>query len=157
MTKRKEGFNLEVVGKARWAKVFEHNRDMNEAFHGPGGAYTVDILLEKEELDKVSASGSRIKPRITDDGLTMKFKRKHDHPAGIADLGGPPKVVDAEGNTWDSSTLIGNDSTVKLFLDVYDTKMGKGTRLVAVQVLELEELPPLEEKENTSGKMSLPF
>ena len=142
---------LEVTGIAQWAKVYPHNKDKNEDFHGPGGAYTIDVLLDKEELDKVTASGCRVKPRLTEEGITIKFKRKETHVGGIDALGGAPRVVDEEGN--DFTNLIGNGSKVTVFASVYDTKMGKGTRLEAVQVLDLVEF---ETEEGTSG-VKLPF
>lgn len=144
---------IKLTGKASWAKIYERNRDINEAYHGAGGAYTIDVLLEKEELDKLTASGSRLKPRLSDDGISIKFKRKHVHPAGIEALGGPPQVVDAEGNEWDK--YLGNGSTVTVAVDVYDTKMGKGTRLTGVKVLEY--VAPPEPEEGEGGAPSLPF
>lgn len=130
---------IELEGISNWAKVFENNRDTNEDFHGEGGAYTIDVQLEKEELDKLTNSGSRLKPKLTDDGISIRFKRKHVHPAGIEELGGPPKVVDAEKNPFPEKTLIGNGSKVKVYVSVYDTKMGKGTRLEGIQVTDLVE------------------
>ena len=128
-----------VTGTAMWAKVFEGNRDMHEGFYGDcGGAYTIDVLLDKEELDKFTKSGARSKPRITDDGISVKFKRKHEH-FSVPALGGAPKVADAEGEPWDPTKFIGNGSKVEVWFDVYPTKMGNGTRLVGVKVLELEE------------------
>ncbi len=144
---------IKLTGKASWAKIYERNRDINEAYHGAGGAYTIDVLLEKEELDKLTASGSRLKPRLSDEGISIKFKRKHVHPAGIEALGGPPQVVDAEGNEWDK--YLGNGSTVTVAVDVYDTKMGKGTRLTGVKVLEY--VAPPEPEEGEGGAPSLPF
>ena len=145
---------VKLTGKASWAKIYEGNRDKNEAFHGEGGAYTIDVLLEKEELDKLTASGSRLKPRLSDDGISIKFKRKHIHPAGIKALGGPPQVVDAEGN--DFSEWLGNGSTVEVAVDVYDTKMGKGTRLTGVRVVEFV-APPEREEGEEGGAPKLPF
>lgn len=143
---------IELEGIASWAKVFENNRDTNEDFHGEGGAYTIDVQLEKEELDKLTNSGSRLKPKLTDDGISIRFKRKHIHPAGIEELGGPPKVVDAEKNLF--SGLIGNGSKVKVYVSVYDTKMGKGTRLEGLQVTDLVEF---EGEGGEGGGVQLPF
>jgi len=143
---------LELEGIANWAKVYEENRDTNEDFHGEGGAYTVDVLLEKEELDKLTKSGSRLKPKIVDDGISIRFKRKHIHPAGIEDLGGPPKVVGPDKEPIDC--LIGNGSKVKVYVSVYDTKMGKGTRLEGMQVTDLIEY---ESEGGEGGGVKLPF
>lgn len=142
-----------LTGKAQWAKIFPHYKDKNEDFHGPGGAYTLDLLVEKEELDKFTATGSRIRPRVTDDGVTIKLKRKAEHP--IADFAGPPQVVDVDKNEWDG-TMLGNGTEVEVAVTVYDSKMGKGTRLEGVRVLDLVELPPLEDAEG-GGAKRLPF
>lgn len=142
-----------VTGIAMYPKLFENNRDMHEGFHGAyGGAYTIDVLLEKAELDKLTKSGSKLKPRITDEGISIKFKRKHIHP--VEALGGPPKVADKDNEPWDTSVYIGNGSKVEVWFEVYDTKMGKGTRLEGVKVLELEEY---ETEEGGETKTKLPF
>ena len=143
---------LELEGIANWAKVYETNRDTNEDFHGEGGAYTVDVLLEKEELDKLTKSGSRLKPKIVDEGISIRFKRKHIHPAGIEELGGPPKVVGPDKEPINQ--LIGNGSKVKVYVSVYDTKMGKGTRLEGMQVTDLIEY---ESESEGGGGVKLPF
>jgi hypothetical protein len=142
-----------LTGISNWAKVFPHSKDKNEDFHGPGGAYTIDLQVEKEELDKFVASGARSKPRVGEEGMILKLKRKHTHPT-IEAFGGPPQVVDADKNEWDGS-LIGNGSLVECAVTVYDTKMGKGARLEGVRVIDHVELPPLEEGEE--GTKRLPF
>lgn len=141
-----------LKGKANWVKVFPHNKDKKEEFHGPGGAYTLDLLVDKENFDKFAASGSRVRPKSTEEGPVLKLRRKHTH--SIEALGGPPQVVDKDKNEWDG-TLIGNGSDVEVAVTVYDTKMGKGTRLEGVRVINLVELPPLEDGEE--GGKRLPF
>lgn len=141
-----------VTGLAKWAKVFPRNKDTNEAFHGPGGGYTIQVVLDKEELDKVTKSGARLKPQLTEDGVEIKFRRKHTNPA-IKEFGGPPKVVDADNKPMDEEVSIGNGSKVEVFFTVYETSMGKGTRLEGVRVLDLI---PFEGEENTGGVV-LPF
>lgn len=134
---------LKLTGKAYWAKVFESNKDSNEDFHGPGGAYTIQLVVEQDMLDAYAATGGRIQSKVTEQGVCLNFKRKHTHH--IEPFGGPPQVVDAESQPW-SGTIIGNGSTVEVALTVYDTKMGKGTRLEGVRVVESVELPEMEEK-----------
>jgi len=142
---------VELEGIASWAKVYETNRDMNTDFHGEGGAYTVDVQLEKEELDKLTKSGSRLKPKLGDDGISIRFKRKHIHPS-IPEFGGPPKVVGPDKEPIDC--LIGNGSKVKVYVSVYDTKLGKGTRLEGMQVVDLVEY---ESEGGEGGGVKLPF
>lgn len=144
-----------VEGTLMWAKLFERNKDTNEDFHGEGGAYTVDVILDKEELDKVTESGSRLKPKITDEGIVIKFKRKHNHK--IEELGGAPQVVDAEKEEWNDEVSIGNGSKGKVAFTVYDTKMGKGTRLDAVQVTELVEYEGDSDEDGEPKAKKLPF
>jgi len=141
-----------ITGTAMWAKVFAHNKDKNEDFHGPGGAYVVDLIVDKEELDSFVSTGARTTPKTTDEGMSIKFKRKHTHPT-IPAFGGPPQVVDADKQAWDG-TLIGNGSTLEIAYTVYDTKLGKGTRMEGVRVIEHIELPPME---GDSGVAKLPF
>lgn len=143
---------LELEGIASWAKVYEANRDTNEDFHGEGGAYTIDVQLEKEELDKLTKSGSRLKPKLGDEGISIRFKRKHIHPAGIEELGGPPRVVGPDKEPIDC--LIGNGSKVKVYVSVYDTKLGKGTRLEGLHVIDLVEY---ESEGSEGGGVKLPF
>lgn len=140
-----------VTGTAMYAKLFERNRDMHEAYHGSyDGAYTIGVILDKEELDKVTKSGCRAKPRITDEGIMINFKRKHKDL--FPETSGAPKVADADNKPWDTNVNIGNGSKVEVWFDVYDTKMGKGTRLVGVKVLDLVEF------EGTAGESDgLPF
>lgn len=144
---------VEVEGTLYWAKLFDRNKDRNEDFHGPGGAYTVDVVLEKKELDKLTKSGSRLKPKMVEEGIAIRFKRKHIHPTGIEELGGPPRVADKDKNLWDDGVNIGNGSKAKVYFSVYDTKMGKGTRLEGVQVTDLVEY----EAPEGSGGVELPF
>jgi len=141
-----------ITGTAMWAKVFAHNKDANVDFHGPGGAYVVDLIVDKEELDSFVSTGARTTPKATDEGMSIKFKRKHTHPT-IPAFGGPPQVVDADKQAWDG-TLIGNGSTLEIAYTVYDTKLGKGTRMEGVRVIEHIELPPME---GDSGVAKLPF
>lgn len=141
-----------ITGVANWAKVFAHNKDKNEDFHGPGGAYVTDLVVDKEELESFLATGARTAPKTTDEGTSIKFKRKHVHPT-IAAFGGPPQVVDAEKKIWDG-TLIGNGSTVEIAYTVYDTKMGKGTRMEGMRIIEHVALPEMDGEDAVS---KLPF
>ena len=144
---------VELEGIASWAKVFGFNKDNNEEFHGEGGAYTIDVLLEKDQLDKLTKSGSRLKPKIGDEGISIRFKRKHLNPVEPL-WGGPPKVVTADKYPFPGETLIGNGSKVMIYVTIYDTKLGKGTRLEGIQVLDLV---TFESEEGMGGGVHLPF
>ena len=147
-----------VEGTLSWCKLFEHNKDTHPGFFGDcDGAFTIDVILDKENMDTHSASGSRGSPRIADEGLTVKYKRKNLHPS-VPALGGPPKVVDSEEKPWDPAKSIGNGSKGQVWFEVYDTKMGKGTRLMAVKVLDLVEYErPVGEDGEPVSDNRLPF
>lgn len=143
-----------VKGTGNWAKVFDFSRDKGSFYEDCDGACTIDVLLDQEELAKLAESGSRLKPKVTDEGISVKFKRKFVHPS-IPALGGAPKVVDAEDNVWDPEVSIGNGSEVEVFFTVYDTKFGKGTRLEGVRILDLVEYERAEGEEGSDTR--LPF
>lgn len=130
-----------VEGTAEWAKVFPSNRDMKGfegAYEDCGGAYTIDVVLDSDEAEKLTEAGSIKQGSVTEDGLKFKFVRKHEGP--FAEVSGPPIVIDSDDNPWDIESMgfIGNGSKVRLKLSIYDTKYRgrKGTRLDAVRVLE---------------------
>lgn len=145
-----------LTGTAEWAKVYENNRDMNEGFHGPDGAYTIDLIMDKENMDELAATGSRLSSKADEAGLRVKFKRKHTHPT-IPAFGGAPQVVkgDTRDDTETFTSIIGNGSTVEIAVTVYDTKMGKGTRLEGVRVIDLVEYESPEDGEERQP--ALPF
>jgi hypothetical protein len=136
---KKEDINMATTfhyasGIAQWAKVFEHNKDV----YLEEERYAIDLVMNEEEAQKFKNTGSRLRPKVSknEDGevqYTVKFRRDVTHR--IPEFGGPPRVVDVENK--DITDLIGNGSKVTIKYCVYDTKMGKGTRLEAVRVDEL--------------------
>lgn len=141
-----------ITGTAMWAKLFERNRDTGEFHEATDGVTSVDMVLEKEQLDKLKKAGSRLRPRITDEGLVIKFRRPWKHQS-IEEFGGQAQIVDKDGNQWDNTKSIGNGSKVEIAVDIYDTKLGKGSRLAGVKVLDLVEY----ESEYKDSGPSLPF
>lgn len=139
---------IEVEGIAKFARVFEHNRDPGSTEGVNGAKYTypeatsIQVVLDQNELAKVTKANPKLKPNVTEDGIEVRFKRRWINK--IPARGGPPRVVDADGNTWDEKVLIGNGSKVKVAAEVYDTSYGKAMRLIGVQVLELVEFEPEE-------------
>jgi len=130
---------LKLKATIEWAKVFEVNRDMkgpNGVWEGHGGATCIDALLDEENYQMLTESGSQKVSKGADDaGLhRVKFKRNWEANWGY---GGAPQVVHADGEPWDIavSGLIGNGSTAVIHLDIYEAKGLMGTRLDAVQVL----------------------
>lgn len=81
------------------------------------------------------------------DGEYVNLRRDHNPKVWNGAIikgaeGGPPSVVDAEGTAWDKDKLIGNMSSVSVMLNVYDTKMGPGSRIMKVKITDLIEYNP---------------
>ena len=164
-----------LTGIAEWAKVFEDNRDL-KGFEGAyeefDGACTIDMILDKENMDRLSASRSMKKgsPDAEGRGTRVRFVRKFN--TGRDWDSGSPVVIKSDGTTWDMDVdgLIGNGSTVAVTLSVYDTsrKSIVGTRLDRVKVLEhvkppsddddeVATMPPPQKLKVVQGEEEVPF
>ena len=164
-----------LTGIAEWAKVFEDNRDL-KGFEGAyeefDGACTIDMILDKDSMDRLSASKSMKKgsPDAEGRGTRVRFVRKFN--TGRDRDSGSPVVVKSDGTTWDMDVdgLIGNGSTVAVTLSVYDTsrKSIVGTRLDRVKVLEhvkppsddedeVATMPPPQKLKVVQGEEEVPF
>ena len=116
---------------------------------------------------------------IKDAGIQLRYDRKTDSyirprrdvikriKDDLVEFG-PPAVINAEGDEWDSTEMgyIGNGTKVELTIAVFDTKaFGKGHRLEKVRILELvpyekkETEPQKEERksEPSTRKTKMPF
>jgi len=164
-----------LTGIAEWAKVFEDNRDM-KGFEGAyeefDGACTIDMILDKENMDRLIASKSMKKgsPDAEGRGTRVRFVRKFN--TGRDWDSGSPTVLKSDGTKWDMDIdgLIGNGSTVAVTLSVYDTsrKSIVGTRLDRVKVLEhvkppsddedeVAAMPPPQKLKVVQGEEEVPF
>ena len=164
-----------LTGIAEWAKVFEDNRDM-KGFEGAyeefDGACTIDMILDDENMAKLTASKSMKKgsPDSEGRGTRVRFIRKFN--TGRDWDSGSPVVVKEDGTRWDMDVdgLIGNGSTVMVTLSVYDTsrKSIVGTRLDRVKVLEhvtppskdddeVVDMPPPKKLKVVQGEEEVPF
>ena len=163
-TKYKE---VTTVGPIEWARIFEHNRDM-EGYEGAyadcEGAYTVTQILAKEQYEKLKKAGSMKKPilsRMTDGVIAIKFERKHLVKTKAGDVvekaGGPPKVTKADGSFWEPDTdgLIGNGTVAEIThliqtFPVKDQKTGKDSiaSRTAIQKIKIVEHVAYERKED---------
>lgn len=131
---------IELEGIAEWAKVFEENRDMAEWHKDSNGAYSITLLLDEENAEKVRKSGTQKKMVQDPEGRGTVFTPVRKHSTQFDWQGGPPAVATKAGVRWDTERdgYIGNGSRVRVLLSVYETKTGrKGTRLDAIQVLDL--------------------
>ena len=131
---------ISLTGTASWCKgLFEPDTKFDEA-----GVYSFEFTPDEASLEVFKNSGSRIK--IQDNG-GIRLRRKAPD--------GQPEVL-FEGDPWDGSKMIGNGSHVTVVIDVYDSRMGKGTRLEGVRIDELEEFDETEMKakaiENTKSE-----
>lgn len=132
-----------LKGQSMWARIFPDNRDMKGyegAYEEFDGAYTIDLLMDKENKMKLKDSGSAKKGKFDDDGnFSVKFIRKHKDRFEWAS--GAPEVVKADGTAWDFETdgPINNGSDIEVELSVYTTAYSPGTRLEKVKVLKLAE------------------
>ena len=151
---------IELEGEAFYAKVFENNLDRNEDYHGPGGAATVQLMVDSEALKVMGQVKSKLSPKMISgndtlpDGMYFNFKRKISHT--IPAFGGLPSVVDAEGKPWDPNELIWNGAKVLLWASIYPTRMGNGTRLEGIKILQNGEKPE-DWDDNAGGGFDLPF
>ena len=164
-----------LTGIAEWAKVFEDNRDL-KGFEGAyeefDGACTIDMILDKENMDRLSASRSMKKgsPDAEGRGTRVRFVRKFN--TGRDWDSGSPTVLKSDGTKWDMDIdgLIGNGSIVAVTLSVYDTsrKSIVGTRLDRVKVLEhvkppsddddeVATMPPPQKLKVVQGEEEIPF
>lgn len=147
-------------GTLEWAKLYEHNKDT----YGDKTFFVVDVLLNDEDTARLKATGSRLKPKKEGENLNrIRFRRNEDHP--IEDFGGPPQVIieDPEnpGKYIPFDKLIGNGSKGTVKVSVYDSKMGKGTRLEVVRVDEWVEFktddPTKNHWESVNPEIGVPF
>lgn len=155
-----------LKGHAMYPRIFEDNRDMTGyegAFEPYDGVYEIAVGVPDggDDFKTIMGWNNRYEPKRLGDsdsfseekgavaGLAyFRFRRKHTHKIRVGkpdekivrEWGGPPKVVDKDGQPWDSSNSIGNGSVVVLKLHVGSSTQGRKTlthvRLDGVMVLE---------------------
>lgn len=131
-------------GPCKWAKVYQPDD------YGGDLRYKVNLYLNKADLRTLADSGSKVKVKEDDDGKYVTFSRKQSQEINgeVKELG-PPLVIDAEKNPFDAE--IGNGSEVTVKVAIYDTRMGKGTRMEGIRVDKHVPYDP-ESYANTSGE-----
>jgi hypothetical protein len=130
---------IELHGILEWAKLFEGNRDNGEYDIETDGATTVDLVMEDDVFKAMKDAGVRKQGKADPEGrgTRVKFKRPWKDKFDRDWAAGPPKVYRPDGSEWGADDgLIGNGSIGVVYVDVYDTKMGKGARLSGVQVID---------------------
>lgn len=127
---------IDIKGTLDWAKVFESNRDHNEWNEDKDGEYKVTVTTDKKTADALKKAGCQKKIEEVDGGHRITVVRPH---VGLQDwMGGAPVVADKSGKEWnfEEKGFIGNGSKGIVKVEIYPTKVGSGTRLVGLQVLD---------------------
>lgn len=132
------------TGKTKWAKLQPDKPDTKF-----GEQWQLPLYLDAKSWVDYEKSGIRLevkKDKETGEPyVTFRRKVKEMHwKKGAMQENGPVKVVIANqyGEYEPFDGLIGNGSSVSAKVDVFDTKNGKGHRLVAVGVDNLVEYNP---------------
>lgn len=128
-----------LSGKAFYPKLFEQNKDTK---FNPEGTYVLTLLVDDdtaEDWDKYKTKNKSKYDRVTKTNQ-ITFRRQHN--AKFEWAGGAPKVYNKDGSErkFDDG-IIWNDSVLEATVAVFDTGVGKVSRLEAVTVLELAEAP----------------
>lgn len=171
-----------IEGKAMYARVFEHNRDL-EGYEGANlpfdGIYEIALGVpdKGEDFKTIMGWNSRYEPkRVGDsDGFSeekgavpgyayFRFRRKHKHlirqgkpdEKVVREWGGPPKILDKDGKPWDEDVPIGNGSDVVVKLHVGVSQQGRKTvhhvRLEGVLVKNLVVFEKDTDNDNDNGE-----
>ena len=123
------------TGKANWAKLFDFNMDDYQG----SKRYAVDLYLDADEQKLYEESGIQLQPikNNTDYPDRTGYRFKCLQKQLIKDevvIFGAPTVTDVNGDPFEE--LIGNGSMMEINVSVFDTKNGKGHRLLSAKVLE---------------------
>ena len=138
----------------KWAKIFEDNRDLGNDDTEKGqkiqraeGMYVIDCYPTdpdglKHKLEQLNVNMSPLGHDIfrVDDGKEY-LKPQRYHTGAFPEMCGAPKVVDADGDPWDSDKKLGNGSLCQIAVELWKPKTAKKyyLRLKAVKVLEMVE------------------
>lgn len=150
--------HIKVRGRAAWARVQKDNFD---DYRGSKN-WKICLFPDKESVQKLKDAGSQVRVKYDEgeksgiEGKYYQFKRQveKDWGRGVEPL--TPVEVTLNGEDYEGT--IGNGSEVELTLEVYPTKnFGNGTRLVAVDVLDLIEYVKPEENEEDEDSEEPPF
>lgn len=139
----KNNQNYVFSGEIWWSKVFEGQADSYD--DGPE-FYKLTMVLDDESWAKYRTSKLKLQARPVSsdepDKMSITFRRAKDPkvgPDGNEFGGGVPRVLDADGNDWDTKKLIGNGSKGSILVNRYipaSKPSMVGHRLEAVKVLE---------------------
>ncbi len=128
----------------KWAKV----RTPDEKYDN----YQVPLYLDEKSWNLFKESDCQLRIHEDGDGKYVTFKRRTKDWNG--ETLGPPEINIFKDDKYIPMPegLIGNGSLVTVRVDVYDTRNGKGHRLVAIGVDKLVEYKTKEEQQ-----LDMPF
>jgi hypothetical protein len=118
-----------ISGTCKWAKVhapvdaFDKNKPKE---------YTIDLYMNTENMDVFKQSESQLRVKEDDEGKFVRFRCPSQVMINGEEVVFKPDVLDENGVP--TTEPIGNGSAVTITIDVYDTRMGKGTRLKKVEI-----------------------
>lgn len=146
-------YNYLFTGMTKWAKV----RKPDEKYDN----YQVPLYLDDDSWELFEKSGCQLKVHEDADGKYVTFKRReaeYNQFKKETEVNGPPAVLikkDDEYVPWPEG-LIGNGSNVSVKVAIFDTRNGKGHRLLSVGINDLVEYDP---ENNSGGKdaVEMPF
>lgn len=130
---------LYLTGKGSWMhRLFEL-----DDFRG-NKSWSMTLYLDPKSWQSFKAEGLQNKVKEDAEGKFINLRRPNLKPWKVRP-GEPlefdaPIVRDLDGNLWgDDRPMIGNGSVVTVKLEVFNTHLGKGSRLAEVRVDELVE------------------
>jgi len=150
---------ITFTGTAEWAKLSEDNRDLGDdqsdkgkKIADNGGQYSLNFYFDDPEVAEATMIANKVSmvnlgyPVIKEnDGRKFIKPFRYHNPTvtrngqTITGTGGPPRVIDSEGNDWDPEVLIGNGSQVMVAIELYPANNKMFMRLKGVRVDELVE------------------
>jgi hypothetical protein len=147
-----------LEGTVNWAKVQEPVLKYQSKTEYE---YSLDFEPDEDSLAAFKASGSR---KNVKNG-SIKFNRDVEYTNAkgeTVDAGKPTVLIrNEDGENEPYTGLIGNGSKAIVKISVYDTRMGKGTRLEGLTVLDLVPFDgatiPTEPITSSDGSQVLPF
>lgn len=166
-TKRKMAFRFEKKtyntklysfrGRASYAKVYEPDEYKGQEF------WKINLHPDKEVVKEIKDSGTQVRPKLDNEessgvsGPYFTFRRPLSakikdqvvqfNPPEIFDKDGKAIMVYVDDKAVGEKVYIGNGSEVEVTVEIYDTQMGKGTRLRSVKIIDLIKYDPNSKEE----------
>lgn len=142
---------LIIEGKIAWA----HHLFTPDEFKGKE-FWKVTVYPDSENIQKLKDAGSQVRMKYDEgdksgiEGKNFTFRRD---TILFGEEAQAPKVT-FQGGPLSEDVLVGNGSFARIKLDIYATKQfGNGTRLVAVDVLDLIEYVAPEDDDEEDEKV----